>query len=233
MNTKLAVLSVALDELGDAAESVKAADLTASSSNRGIIGKPVIAIGSPLGNGDSVCYGVVTSNSNSLNAADSCYKILTTDIYGSQNASGVLINVRGQVLGMIDNSHNSEDMKNLISALGISELRRVVERMSNGREQAYLGTYGMDVTQDANASLGVPFGAYIMEIAMDSPAMTAGIQSGDVITAIGEKAINTYGDLVSVLMELKPDDTVTITLMRQGPEEYVPMEVEVALGILE
>lgn len=234
VNTKLAVLSVALDALGEETKNVvKAADLAASSGSRAIIGNPVIAIGSPLGRGESVCYGVVTSNGNSLNAVDSCYKILTTDIYGSQNASGVLINIKGQVLGMIDNSHNSEDMKNLVSALGITELRRVIERMSNAREQAYLGTYGMDVTPDANENLGVPFGAYITEIAMDSPAMTAGIQSGDVITATGEKTINTYGDLVSALTELKPDETVSITLMRQGPEEYVPMEVDVTLGTLE
>lgn len=234
VNTKLAVLSVALDSLGEETPNgVKAADLAASSGSRAIVGNPVIAIGSPLGNGESVCYGVVTSNGNSLNTVDSCYKILTTDIYGSQNASGVLINIKGQVLGMIDNSHNGEDMKNLVSALGITELRRVIERMSNAREQAYLGTYGMDVTPDANESLGVPFGAYIAEIAMDSPAMTAGIQSGDVITAIGEKAINAYGDLVSALTELKPDETVAITLMRQGPEEYVPMEVDVTLGTLE
>ena len=234
VNTKLAVLSVALDALGEETINVvKAADLAASSGSRAIVGNPVIAIGSPLGHGESVCYGVVTSNGNSLNTVDSCYKILTTDIYGSQNASGVLINIKGQVLGMIDNSHNSEDMKNLVSALGITELRRVIERMSNAREQAYLGTYGMDVTPDANESLGVPFGAYITEIAMDSPAMTAGIQSGDVITATGEKTIKTYGDLVSALAELKPDETVSITLMRQGPEEYVPMEVDVTLGTLE
>ena len=178
VNTKLAVLSVALDSLGEETPNgVKAADLAASSGSRAIVGNPVIAL--------------------------------------------------------FDKSHNGEDMKNLVSALGITELRRVIERMSNAREQAYLGTYGMDVTPDANESLGVPFGAYIAEIAMDSPAMTAGIQSGDVITAIGEKAINAYGDLVSALTELKPDETVAITLMRQGPEEYVPMEVDVTLGTLE
>lgn len=234
VNTKLAILSVELGELEDETkELASAADLTASSSNRGIIGNPVIAVGSPLGNGDSICYGVITSNSNSLNMVDSCYKVLTTDIYGSQNASGVLINVRGQVLGIIDNSHNSEDMKNLVSALGITELRRVIERMSNEREQAYLGTHGMDVTLEANESLGVPFGAYITEIEMDSPAMTAGIQSGDVIIGIGEKQISAYGDLVNALIELKQEETVSITLMRQGPEEYVQMEVDVTLGVLE
>ncbi len=234
VNTKLAVLSVELGKLKpETAEAVTAADLAASSSSRALIGNPVIAVGSPLGNGASVCYGIVTSNGNALHTVDSCYKLLTTDIYGSQNASGVLINVKGQVLGVIDNSHNSEDMKNLVSALGITELRQVIERMSNEREQAYLGTHGMDVTLEANESLGVPFGAYITEIEMDSPAMTAGIQGGDVITAIGEEQIGTYADLIKVLAERKPEDIVSLTLMRKGPEEYVQMEVDITLGVLE
>lgn len=234
VNTKLAILSVDIGGLKqETAESVTAADLTAGSGSRAIIGNPVIAVGSPLGNGDSVCYGIITSNNSSLNMTDSYYKLLTTDIYGSRDASGVLINVKGQVLGIIDNSYNSEDMQNLVTALGITELRRIIERMSNDREQAYLGTHGMDVTADANESLGVPFGAYITEIEMDSPAMTAGIQGGDVITGIGERQIGIYGDLVNALAELKPEDMISITLMRQGPEGYMQMEVDVTLGILE
>ncbi len=234
VNTKLAILSVELGSMkGETAEMAEAADLTASSSSRSIIGNPVIAIGSPLGNGDSVCYGILTSNNSLLDTVDSYYKILTTDIYGSQFASGVLINVRGQVLGIIDNSHNSEDMKNLVSALGITELRRVIERMSNERDQAYLGIHGMDVTPEANDSLGVPFGAYIIEIEMDSPAMAAGIQSGDVIVEMNGKQIATYRDFVKVMTELEPEDLVSILLMRQGQEEYVQMEVEVTLGMLE
>lgn len=234
VNTKLAILSVELGSMkGETAEMAEAADLTASSSSRSIIGNPVIAIGSPLGNGDSVCYGILTSNNSLLDTVDSYYKILTTDIYGSQFASGVLINVRGQVLGIIDNSHNSEDMKNLVSALGITELRRVIERMSNERDQAYLGIHGMDVTPEANDSLGVPFGAYIIEIEMDSPAMAAGIQSGDVIVEINGKQIATYRDFMKVMTELEPEDLVSILLMRQGQEEYVQMEVEVTLGMLE
>lgn len=233
-NTKLAVISVELSEMeAETLEAVTTADLSASSSNRGIIGNPVIAIGSPLGNGDSVCYGIITSNSTAINTVDSNYKIITTDIYGSRNASGVLVNLKGQVLGIIDNSHNSEEMQNLVSGLGITELRRVIERMSNERDQAYLGTHGTDVTAEINESLGVPFGAYITGIEMDSPAMAGGIQSGDVITAIGEKEINTYGDLINTLMEMQPENTASITLMRRGPEEYVQMEVDVILGKME
>lgn len=233
-NTKLAVISVAESDVNkETLEGIVLADLTGSSSNSAIVGKPVIAVGSPLGTSDSVCYGIVTSNNTTLNMIDSYYKVITTDIYGSGDASGVLVNLSGQVLGIIDNTHNSEDMKNLVSAIGITELRRKIEKMSNEKEQAYLGTYGTDVTIDANERLGVPYGAYITEIELDSPAMAAGIQSGDIITAIGEKEIKTYGDLVGAMIELQPDESVTITLMRQGPEEYTQMEVDVTLGKLE
>lgn len=234
INTKLAVISVPLEEMEkETADLVMAADLSTSSSSRAIIGRPVIAIGSPLGNGDSVCYGMVTSNNTVLNMVDSYYKLVTTDIYGSQKASGILINIKGQVLGIIDNSHNGDDMKNRISAIGITELRKVVEKMSNGRKQAYLGTHGTDVTVEANEKLGVPYGAYITEIEMDSPAMEAGIQSGDVIVGMQEKEIHTYGDLVNAIMEKQPNEMTAITLMRQGPEEYVQMEVNVTLGNFE
>ncbi len=232
-NTRLAIVRVPLEALkSDTVEEAVVADLGASSSGSAMIGRPVIAIGSPSGIPNSVCYGILTSSSL-LNMTDSSYRLLGTDIYGSRDASGVLVNTKGQVLGVIDNSHNSEDMKNLVSALGITELRKVIERMSNEKDQAYLGAHGMDVSLEANENLGVPFGAYITEIEMDSPAMLAGIQSGDVLTGIGDKEIRTYGDLVNSLKELKPEEAVKITLMRQGPEEYVKMEVDVTLGILE
>ena len=233
-NTRLAVLSVRQEDIGqEVMQAVEAADLAASSDRRSVPGSPIIAIGSPLGNGESVCYGVITSNNTTLNLVDAYYKILTTDIYGSRNASGVLINLSGQVLGVIDSSHNSADMENLISAIGITELRKVIERMSNERDQTYLGTRGTDVTIEVHEKLGVPYGAYIAEIEMDSPAMEAGIQSGDVITKIGERTINSYGDLVRFLMEAAPEESISVTLMRQGPEEYVQMNIGVVLGVLE
>ncbi len=234
VNTNYAVLSVAESDVSpETMEAITVADLTASSSNHGIVGSPVIAIGSPLGTSGSICYGVVTSNSMTLNMIDSYYKLLTTDMYGSANASGVLINLKGQVLGILDNTYNSEDMKNLVSAIGITEFRKVIQRMSNEEDQPYLGTYGTDVTIEANEKLEVPFGAYITEIEIDSPAMNAGIQSGDIIIAFDEKEISIYNDLINAVMEAQTDQTVTLTIMRQGPEEYVQMEIDVTLGNLE
>jgi len=202
-----------------------------TSVSSGLVGIPVIALGRPTGTDDSLCYGNITSTGNSIRLPDSSYKFLTTDIYGSTAASGVLINLRGQVIGMIDMTYNASDMKNTISAMGISELKKVVERLSNDKEIAYFGVYGKDVTKEANEEMGVPFGAYITEVDMDAPAMNAGIQSGDVIIRIGDTEISGYQSLVDALLLLKPDQTVTVGLMRQGPDGYTEMEVDVELSV--
>lgn len=230
-NTSLAILSVEAEYVTeDTAAAISTADLAASSSNKAILGNPVIAIGSPLGYGESLCYGMITSNHISLDMADASYKLLTTDIYGSEDASGVLINLNGQVLGIIDNSYNKEDMKNLISAIGITELRQLIERMGNNRTQAYLGTRGTDVTPEIHETMGVPLGAYITEIEIGSPAMNAGIQSGDIITRMDDQEIHTYQDLVNIMMEEHPEETCRMTLLRQSPDGYAEVRIDVVLG---
>ena len=229
-NTGLAVISILKSSMKTTTlERAKAVKLGTSGSS--LVGAPVIALGRPMGTEDSLCYGNITSANNAIKLPDSNYKYMTTDIYGSGNASGILINLGGQVVGIIDNSNNPADMKNLVSAIGISEIKKLIEELSNDRSIAYLGVYGADVTQEANAELGVPFGAYLMEIDMDSPAMDAGIQSGDVIIRIKDTEINNYQDLVNALFLEQPENAVTIGLMRQGPDGYTEMDVNVLLGL--
>lgn len=229
-NTGLAVISIAKTKIKSTTlEMAVAANLGTSGSS--LVGIPVIALGRPMGTEGSLCYGNITSTGNVIRLPDSNYKLMTTDIYGSSSASGVLINLRGQVVGIIDMSKNSPDLSNLISAVGISDLKKLVESLSNDKDIAYFGVYGVDVTESANEELGVPLGAYITEIDMDSPAMNAGIQSGDVILKWNDMEIESYQDLVSTLLSEEPEKTVSITLMRQGPEGYTEMETTAVLGL--
>ena len=217
-NTGLAVICIPKARINsDTLKMAEAVSLGSSAGN--LTGNPIIALGRPVGTEDSLCYGNITSVENAIRLPDSNYKYMTTDIYGSSNASGVLINLQGQVIGIIDMSFNSNDMKNLVSAIGISDLKRLVESLSNDREIPYFGIYGADVTKEANEEMGVPFGAYITEIDMDSPAMDAGIQSGDVITELNETEVNNYQELVKALLAEEPEKELSIRLMRQGPEE--------------
>lgn len=228
-NTGLAVISVFKSSMKSSTlENTGTVVLGTSGSN--LVGSPVVALGRPIGTEGSLCYGNITSTGNPIRLPDSNYKYLTTDIYGSSNASGILINLRGQVVGLIDMAYNSPDMENLISAIGISDLKKLVESLSNDKEIAYFGVYGVDVTEEANEELGVPLGAYITEIDMDSPAMDAGIQSGDVITQINETEVANYQDLVKALLSAQPESAISIRLMRQGPENYMEMETGAVLG---
>ncbi len=224
--TGLAVLSVPLLSIGE--ETMDVIDIAnlGSSNNSDLLGSPVVALGSPMGTAGSVCYGIVTSVGTVVDQPDSAYKTISTDIYGSRNATGVLVNLKGMVIGIIDNMNTSNDMGNLLTAYGISELKRTIEKMSNDKERAYLGIHGADVPEEAGEELGIPMGTYVKEIEMDSPAMAAGIQSGDVVIQVNETPIMTYNELLTILYNANPEDTLTMALMRQGKE----MDVSVVLG---
>lgn len=224
--TGLAVLSVPLVSIGEETMDVIDIAKLGSSNNVNLLGKPVIALGSPMGTSGTVCHGIVTSVGTVIDQPDSAYKSISTDIYGSRNATGILIDLNGMVLGIIDNVNTSNDMGNLLTAYGVTELKRTIEKMSNDQERAYLGIHGADVPEEAVLTEEMPAGTYVKEIEMDSPAMNAGIQSGDVITQANETPIESYNDLLNVLYNAKPEDEMDVVLVRQGQE----VNVQVLLG---
>lgn len=229
-DTNLAVLSVELIKLDRSLvnNELKIASL-GSSNVKNIVGTPVVALGRPMGTAGSLGYGMITSVGTTFSDADTNYKLVQTDITGSQNAGGVLFNLHGQVIGIITNKQGGSDMKNMITAYGITELKKRIEKMSNGEKMPYLGICGVDVTKAVSEELGVPQGAYIMEIEMDSPAMQAGIQQGDILVDMDGKKITSYSEYTSSLMQKKADDIVILTIMRQVQEEYKEMEFEITL----
>lgn len=224
--TGLAVLSVPLMSIGEETMDVIDIAKLGSTNNVNLLGTPVMALGSPMGTSGSVCYGIVTAVGTVIDQPDSAYKSIVTDIYGSRNATGILVDLNGMVLGIIDNVNTSNDMGNLLTAYGVTDLKRTIEKMSNNQECAYLGIHGADVPQEAIEESEIPTGTYVKEIEMDSPAMNAGIQSGDVITQANETPIANYNDLLNVLYNAKPEDVLNVTLVRQGQE----VNVQVTLG---
>lgn len=228
IDTSLAVLAVDLSELSDETlENIAIATL-GRSSTKNLTGTPVVAVGSPMGTANSIAYGMISSESSFLYMTDRNYKLLQTDIYGSQNAGGFLFNLSGEVIGVITTGKTTSDLRNLINAYGITELKKMIEKLSNGEEIAYLGVSGTDVTSEA-ASQGVPLGAFIMDVEMDSPAMLSGIQQGDIITEMDGRTVTSFGDYTTVLMQVSPGETVDITLMRQAQSEYREMKFRVEL----
>ncbi|MCM1193498.1 MAG: PDZ domain-containing protein [Butyrivibrio sp.] len=229
--TGLAVLAVPLTELppGIDRESLTYPSLGSSNSSR-MAGTPVVAMGSPMGTGNSVGYGIVTTASHIYSVPDRNYKILQTDINGSRNASGVLFNLDGQIVGIITDNKTNSGMEDVVYAYGITDLKNIMIKMSNSNRVAYLGITGLDVTSEANRELGVPLGGFVTKVDMESPAMLAGIQQGDVIVAVGDREVTGFNDYTGALMLYEPGQTVDITIMRQSQEEYKEMNFSIEVG---
>ena len=228
-NTGIAVLVVEKEQMAASTQEVISCVNLGSSSLSTLIASPVIAMGNPLGN-RSVVYGMITSVDTTISMADNNYKLLTTDIYGSTDAAGILVDMNGKVIGIINQDYNEEGVSNLISALGISEIKSALQRMSNGIENSYIGIKGTDVPAEVTRIKEVPVGVYVTGIALDSPAMQAGIQSGDIIVRIDKSKITSFADYVKVLNVWTPGETKTVYLMRQGQDGYKSAKVEVVAG---
>ncbi len=209
-------------------ESIKVATL-GSSNLSNMPGMSVIALGNPIGTGDGICYGTITSVGKPINLVDANYKLLTTDMYGSTQGSGVLINMNGHVLGIIDNSYNSADIKNIISGIGISEMKPLIQNLSNALPIPYMGVEGVTVTTSVNNRYGVPLGVYVTGVQMDSPAMLAGLQAGDVIKKYEDLEIHTFGDLTKSILGSSKEEKVKLTVERETQEGYTEMTIRVTL----
>ena len=228
--TNLAILAVDLKDFNNdyLEKDITIATLGSSSLSR-IVGQPVVALGRPMGTEGSIGYGMITSSASTIQEADTNYKLIQTDITGSEKAGGVLFNLQGQVVGIITNSRGEIDMKNMITAYGITELKNRIEQMANGRQMPYMGICGVNVTKEAKMQLNVPYGAYVTEIDMNSPAMLAGIQQGDVIVAINGKEITSYNMYINTISSMNAGDNLKVLVMRQVQEEYKEMEFDVIL----
>ena len=226
--TGLAIIGVSLSDVPEGTD-IEALIAPLGSSSGIYVGLSVIAVGSPKGVSGSIGYGMVDTPRTMITDADTFMYCYQTDIPASKNSSGVLFNMQGQVVGIITNNETSTTGSNVVMVYGITELKGLIEKMSNGQEISYLGISGTNVTSQANAELGVPMGAFITATDMDSPAMLAGVQVGDVIVAMNDQKISTFIEYVNVLQNIKPGETVTLTIQRKSQDEYVPIDIELTV----
>lgn len=192
-------------------------------------GDPVVAVGSPVGYSDSIAYGVVTSVTNKISALDNEYNLLTTDILGSTDGSGILVNLDGEIVGIIAQSYSAKG-NNVVTGIAISQIKKLIENLSNNVSRAYIGIRGQDVTEELSDKTGIPKGVLISRVADDSPAMMAGMKEYDVIVKLGEHKVETIKQYHEQLGKYSTGDVVTVTAMRKGAEGYAEMTFDVTIG---
>lgn len=205
---------------------------TAVLGNSYLLGKgdSVIALGMPFGYSDGMGVGVISSTENVITVADHKYGIVMTDITASSQGSGVLFNIDGEVVGIVDQRYTNTTDAGLVSGYSISEIKSEIELLSNGKDIPYLGIVGADVTEKISEKEGIPVGLYVKEVEAESPAMEAGIQCGDVVVRMQDTEITSQKAYSKELMDTAVGETVTILVKRQGSKEYEEIAFEAVVG---
>jgi len=205
-----------------------------ANSDSAQVGDPVVAIGSPFSQPWTVTSGIVSQTQRVIQAPTK-YSIpdaIQTDAaINPGNSGGPLLNANGQVLGLndqIDTNTTSVTGQGQNSGIGFAtpanEDVAVANAIIAGKpvQHAFLGIQANGASANGESlsthSQGVPI---VKVVPADGPAGKAGLQVNDVIEAINSTKITSFDQLVSLLAQDKPGQTITLTILRDGQTKHV------------
>ena len=194
------------------------------------VGEPVLAIGSPFGFENSATAGIVSAKSRTL-PDDPYVSLMQTDVaVNPGNSGGPLFNLRGEVIGINSQIYTQTGgYQGLSFAIPIDIANKVREQLvQHGKvTRGRLGLSIQDVNQDLAESFGLDkaAGALVAAVEKDSPAEKAGLQNGDVITAVDGHAINRSQELTALISETTPGTKVQLELIRGKSKKVIVAKV--------
>ena len=208
--------------------------VTLGDSSKVAVGDRVVAIGNALGQfQNTVTSGIISGygrdvtagDQSGLEASETLTDLFQTDAAINEgNSGGPLVDVNGEVIGI--NTAVASNAQNIGFAQPINDLSGLINGvLANGQlQQPYLGVRYVSVTADVASQykLKVSQGAYVVSadtspaVIAGSPADSAGIKQGDVITKVNNTAINQTTSLTAAIAKFKVGDKVTLTINRAG-----------------
>ncbi|HEY4188757.1 MAG TPA: trypsin-like peptidase domain-containing protein [Polyangia bacterium] len=224
---------VAVVQIDKAPPSLRA--VTLGDSDRLRVGDYVLAIGNPLGLGQTVTMGIVSAKNRAigdkLGDLDPRYQdFIQTDAAINQgNSGGPLFNFRGEVIGINSAIINPGVAMNVGFAIPINLARQIADqiRQTGTVARGYLGVGGEDFTAARAAELKVPFvaGALVNVVGQGSPAEAAGVRPNDVIVEIGGRPIESFRRLPIVVASLRPGEKANVVYLRGGKRIETPVTI--------
>lgn len=201
------------------------------------VGEPVYAIGNPLGELTfTFTGGFVSAKDRSITMSDgTIMNMIQTDAaINSGNSGGPLFDQYGQVVGIVSAKYSgSSSSEATIEGIGFAiPINDVTDMVTSIIENGYVtgkpnvGILMNDVSSEAVQRYGVPAGAYIEAVLEGSCADKAGLQEGDIITAVGDSAVTSSTQLSSAVKNYRAGDQVTFTVYREGQNVTITLTLD-------
>lgn len=207
---------------------------TLGSSDALQVGDQVAAIGNPLGElTATLTVGYVSAKDRIVDTDGTVINMIQTDAaINAGNSGGPLFNMYGQVVGITTakysgNSDSGASIEGLGFAIPTDDITGILEDLKEFGyvTGAYLGVMVRDVDASAQ-SYGLPAGAYVEEVTAGFAAEEAGIRAKDIIVELGGYEIDSLTALTRALRRLDPEQTVSVTVYRNGQLEYLTITLD-------
>ncbi|RZJ46067.1 MAG: PDZ domain-containing protein, partial [Brevundimonas sp.] len=193
-----------------------------------LVGDLVLAIGNPFGVGQTVTNGIISAlNRTETNISDSGSFIQTDAAINPGNSGGALVDMDGDLIGINSAIFSRSGTSSGVGfAIPASQVKRVVDTAVGGAStvvRPWLGVKGETVSADIARSLGLerPQGVVITQVWTSGPGARAGLQEGDLITAVDGAEVNDQGGLNFRVGLHEPNETVEVTFLRDGRRQTV------------
>lgn len=224
----LAIIAVPLTEISQKLLESIEPGLLAEAEDL-VVGTPVIALGAPNGYEGSMEFGMITSLGSTVSVTDGEVAYFTTDITEYSSGYGFVVNLEGEILGMITHTHKNNPSDGIFSAVSLDSIRGIIVKLLNNADRAYFGIKGQDLPKNLAAEYELEAGIYVSEVENSSPALTAGIKAGDIIVSVGGEAVEGIHSFSDVILECSVREIVQVKLLRKAEEGLREMTVEVSL----
>jgi serine protease DegS len=207
-------------------------------SDRLRVGEPVLAIGNPLGLGQTVTQGIVSATGRGQLGVTTFENFIQTDAaINFGNSGGALVDSSGRMVGL--NSviaGRQAGIEGIGFAIPVDLVRGVVDAIiRDGRVvRGWIGVVPSDITPEAIEQSGLPDGSVLVRhVYPRSPADTQGVARGDVITQLNGKPVRGAQDLLARVAMLKPGQPARLRLWRRSPAEADGREHNVRIVVIE
>lgn len=186
------------------------------------VGQYVVAIGSPAGLEfmGSTTFGIISGLNRQISTTNGTMNLIQTDAaINPGNSGGALVNAKGELVGISSSKLVNESYEGMGFAIPVNTVVKICDNLiaHEGEGDPYTGiSISYNYTEQILKYYGYPAGAVVSGVDNGSPAETAGIQRGDIITAYGDTEISSYTDYESALKEHFPGEKVTVEYYRSG-----------------
>src|SRR5450755_3043542 len=192
------------------------------------IGDWVLAVGNPFGLGGTVTAGIVSARGRDIGASAYDHFIQIDAPVNKGNSGGPTFDTEGNVIGVNTAIFSpSGGSVGIAFAIPADTVTSVISQLKEHGSvtRGWIGVQIQPVTQDIADSLGLKKaeGALVAEPQKDSPAAKAGIEAGDVITAVDGKAVKDARDLAKKIGALPPKASVKLAVLHKGSEKTVTL----------